>query len=83
MIADKEVAFYQERIYKFAGEKFRSLPYREQLLIGAQAIEIVHELRQRYPYCKINKDDVLVLAIYACYYLRFRESPVETAILHQ
>ena len=80
---DPEVEFYQKQVRDFMQQQFEKLHYRERLLIGAQAVEIVNELRERNQYCKINTEDVLILAIYACYYLRFRESPVETAILHQ
>lgn len=80
---DPEVEFYQQQVCDFAQQQFDKLPYRERLLIGAQAVEIVNELRKTNQYSRLTVQDILVVAIYACYYLRFKESPVETAILHQ
>lgn len=80
---DAEVDYYQKEVRQFAQDQFDNLTYRERLFIGAEAIDILNELRSTNPYCRLTLQDVLVIALYACYYMRFKESPVETAILHR
>jgi len=80
---DAEVDYYQKEVRQFAQDQFDNLTYRERLFVGAQAMDILNDLRKINPYCRLTLQDVLVLALYACYYMKFHESPVETAILHR
>lgn len=80
---DPEVEFYQKQVCDFVQQQFDKLSYRERLFIREQAIEIVNDLRKINQYSRLTVQDVLVIAIYTCYYQRFKESPIETAILHQ
>ena len=77
---NEEVAYYQSKLCEFRQEQFEQLTFIEKLLLLSCAESKVEKIHKLDPTSTIEVMDILDLAISACYYSHFKESPIETAV---